>query len=160
MHWPWLGRCHATASASCCAHPHARSQRSHGHIRAADPCRVRCRQRVACRCSSFSGTKFTVWPCCWSMRAQRSPGLVHTVNGACIPGKIDSDNDNRHGLPPSLVSMNVRNFILAHCYRLAASAAASGRGSPFRFPASSQYCMARQVITQSGRIASGNFRVK
>lgn len=31
-----------------------------------------------------------------------------------ILGKIDSDSDNRHGFPLSLVSMNVRNFILAH----------------------------------------------
>ncbi|CAM2160416.1 conserved hypothetical protein [Paraburkholderia tropica] len=44
----------------------------------------------------------------------RFAGLVHTVNGEDILGKIDSDSDNRHGLPLSLVSMNVRNFILAH----------------------------------------------
>jgi hypothetical protein len=35
------------------------------------------------------------------------------VNGENILGKIDSDSDNRHGLPLSLVSMKVRNFILA-----------------------------------------------
>jgi hypothetical protein len=44
----------------------------------------------------------------------RFAGLVHTVNGEHILGKIDSDGDNRHGLPLLLVSMNVRNFILAH----------------------------------------------
>lgn len=44
----------------------------------------------------------------------RFTGFVHTVNGEDILGKIDSDSDNRHGLPFSLVSMNVRNFILAH----------------------------------------------
>ncbi|MGF6735696.1 hypothetical protein OKW50_007869 [Paraburkholderia youngii] len=44
----------------------------------------------------------------------RLTGLVHTVNGKYILGKIDSDSDNSHGLPLSLVSMNVRNFILAH----------------------------------------------
>ena len=57
--------------------------------------------------------------------------LVHTMNGEYILGKIDSDSDNRHGLPLSLVLMNVRNFIMARRCRLAASAAASGRGSPF-----------------------------
>jgi hypothetical protein len=41
-------------------------------------------------------------------------GLVHAVDGEYILGKIDSDSDNRHGLPLSLVSMTVRNFILAH----------------------------------------------
>jgi hypothetical protein len=40
-------------------------------------------------------------------------------------------SDNRHGLPVSLVLMNVRNFIMARRCRLAASATASGRGSPF-----------------------------
>jgi hypothetical protein len=44
----------------------------------------------------------------------RLPGLVHTVNGKYILGKIDSDSENSHGLPLWLVSMNVRNFILAH----------------------------------------------
>jgi hypothetical protein len=44
----------------------------------------------------------------------RYAGLVNAVNGEYILGKIDSDSDNRHGLPLSLVSMNVRNFILAH----------------------------------------------
>ncbi|PQV42728.1 hypothetical protein B0G83_1494 [Paraburkholderia sp. BL21I4N1] len=41
-------------------------------------------------------------------------GLVYAVNGENVLGKIDPDSDNRHGLPLSLVSMNVRNFILAH----------------------------------------------
>jgi hypothetical protein len=44
----------------------------------------------------------------------RFAGLVYAVNGENVLGKIDSDSDNRHGLPLSLVSMNVRNFILAH----------------------------------------------
>ena len=57
--------------------------------------------------------------------------LIHTVNGEYIPGKIDSDSDNRHGLPLSLVLINVRNFIMVRRCRLAASAAASGQGSPF-----------------------------
>ena len=45
---------------------------------------------------------------------RRFTGFVHTVNGKYILGKIDSNSDNRHGLPLSLVSMNVRTFILAH----------------------------------------------
>ncbi|CAB3775232.1 hypothetical protein LMG29542_08614 [Paraburkholderia humisilvae] len=39
--------------------------------------------------------------------------LVHAMNGEYILGKIDSDSDNRHGLPLSLVLMNVRNLIMA-----------------------------------------------
>jgi hypothetical protein len=53
------------------------------------------------------------------------------MNGENILGKIDSDSDNRHGLPLSLVLMTVRNFIMARRCRPVASAAASGRGSPF-----------------------------
>ncbi|CAB3774607.1 hypothetical protein LMG29542_07985 [Paraburkholderia humisilvae] len=39
--------------------------------------------------------------------------FIYTMNGENILGKIDSDSDNRHGLPLSLVLMNVRNLIMA-----------------------------------------------
>lgn len=75
----------------------------------------------------------------------RFAGLIHAVDGKHVRGKIDSDGDNWHGLPLLLVLMKFRHSIMALRCRLAASAAASGRGSPFHSDRSRYQVVSRPI---------------
>jgi hypothetical protein len=85
----------------------------------------------------------------------RFAGLFYAVNGEYILGKIDSDSDNRHGLPLALVLMNVRNFIMASSMPICGFRRSLRTGSPFHSLGAQQAVCDPGLATDFRRVPAG-----